>query len=329
MGAVYTEDCVSLNGIFGEAIEHAIYSDSSCYYLRRHEPAVGMQPGELSTYMDHPANRLKLQPDVAPHFSSLKICLVPEDAAIRQLCQVYSKNQGRFPANRVVLKPTVSDGAKCVLKPNAEFTTSIYLRHPVTGLVTLHRHPYPAFPTINVRSADTALLTLHAHEVMTSASKWPMLEPQLLAFSKIASKFIPTPYIPIFPFSGTAPTRPLLSALASSRKRQGTSDTVSSRPSKRPRRAAPRKTAPARPSPAGPATMPAWLPLSPLPLPEQQVIVMGEIQNTLAQTPTRPKRSRAPKPCPPPRTLPPRAAKAKAKETMAPPKSRARKGNRR
>lgn len=51
----------------------------------------------------------------------------------------------------------------------------IFLRHPITGIVTKHRHPYPTFPSIRLRTADPAFVTMRAFTQLSSSGPAPEL----------------------------------------------------------------------------------------------------------------------------------------------------------
>ncbi|KIY62748.1 hypothetical protein CYLTODRAFT_166458 [Cylindrobasidium torrendii FP15055 ss-10] len=57
---------------------------------------------------------------------------------------------------------TETGGLEFTLMDVRESSCPIFLRHPVTGTVTKHEHPYPASPSIRLRSADPAFIAVRA-----------------------------------------------------------------------------------------------------------------------------------------------------------------------
>lgn len=167
----------------------------------------------------------------------------------------------------------------------------IFLRHPITGIVTKHEHPYPAFPSIRLRTADPALVVMRASAQLSSSGSTPKLIQKSI---RALMSFLSKPPTGWFARSGHPDPKPPLTRV----------------PSANPAPPSAGRTRPAAPTRR---TADAALPLS---RKRQREAATSE------ESPP-PKRSRA-KPGIPLRRNPPRAAKTKGRENIAPPARRRR-----
>ncbi|KIY63171.1 hypothetical protein CYLTODRAFT_146597 [Cylindrobasidium torrendii FP15055 ss-10] len=100
-------------------------------------------------------------PDFAPGILHQNYTFIPPDDFIQTLHEVYLQNQPHQPKDRARVK-TGTGGLEFTLMDVRESSCPIFLRHPVTGTVTKHEHPYPALPSIRLRSADPAFIAVRA-----------------------------------------------------------------------------------------------------------------------------------------------------------------------
>ncbi|KIY67068.1 hypothetical protein CYLTODRAFT_454823 [Cylindrobasidium torrendii FP15055 ss-10] len=159
MPTPYTEDCISLTGVFREPIGYPIYTDHNP--LKPHASAVGMNAEELKLALFNQGNYVYLQADVYELFQGKYHAFIPPCDYILALMRLREQNEPQVEARaRVKMKSGLEYQFLCSEDWIAR--SPIFLRHPITGIVTKHEHPYPAFPRIKFRSADPAFLTFNA-----------------------------------------------------------------------------------------------------------------------------------------------------------------------
>ncbi|KIY63979.1 hypothetical protein CYLTODRAFT_425621 [Cylindrobasidium torrendii FP15055 ss-10] len=155
----YTEDCISLTGVFEEPFGHPIYTEHMETALRMHALATGMSDEEAIDALFKPGNYLYLQPDFGHELSRKEYAFIPPDRCIQLLTKTYRQNQ-RHPQKDRTRAETESGTLEYSLIDLSSSTCPIFLRHPATGIVTKHVHPYPAFPSIRLRSADPSFIAI-------------------------------------------------------------------------------------------------------------------------------------------------------------------------
>lgn len=199
----------------------------------------------------------------------------------------------------------------CTLKIQcAQFFEPLYIRNPSTGVITQHRHPYPAFPLITVRTADPVILTLNARDRLGAILWGPLYQQFIGATMKFA-------HLPWTGFPTDSPEPPL-SAVPSANT-YGHEHIATDAPLP-PARQIRRVLRIPRRKPLSPSQPIVAANLTPSPARKRK----AEPQTAAADSDAAsPKRRRV---CPVPRRiLPSRAAKTKAAENMAP-KPRSRRG---
>ncbi|KIY62402.1 hypothetical protein CYLTODRAFT_426949 [Cylindrobasidium torrendii FP15055 ss-10] len=138
-----------------------------------------MGTGELIKYMHAPGNYLYLQRDFGANFSSRGQAFVPLDETLQTILDTYCNNQQYPHEDRARIKVDINTLECTLVDTFLSVEQPIFLRHPITGIVTKHEHPYPAFPTIRLRTADPALIAATACLQLIARRKAPNLLQQL------------------------------------------------------------------------------------------------------------------------------------------------------
>ncbi|KIY61723.1 hypothetical protein CYLTODRAFT_427386 [Cylindrobasidium torrendii FP15055 ss-10] len=222
MATPYTEDCISFTGIFGEPVGFPIFTDPQNPFLRLHELGSGMKSGEIIKSLYEPGNYLYLQRDFGARAFFSGHAFVPLDETLQAMANIYQKNQQCLYEDRARIKINL-DALECTFVA-ATMSRPLFLRHPITGIITKHEHPYPAFPTIRLRTADPIMVASKAcYQLSTSLQKRPNLllqfedaqeyfyrNPPIRWFSRANRPVIPKP--PLIPAPPSATASSLLPA---------------------------------------------------------------------------------------------------------------------
>ncbi|KIY60895.1 hypothetical protein CYLTODRAFT_427751 [Cylindrobasidium torrendii FP15055 ss-10] len=173
MATPYTEDCISLTGVFGEPVGFPIHTNPLDAPLRLHELASGMKHGEMIKSLYGPGNYLYLQRDFGAKIFRREYAFVPVDGTLQEMIDIYRKNQQKLYEDRGRIKVN-SNTSECtfVIKSASQ---PLFLRHPMTGIITKHEPPYPAFPIIRLRAADPVMVAAKAYSQLISPLKRPKL----------------------------------------------------------------------------------------------------------------------------------------------------------
>ncbi|KIY64678.1 hypothetical protein CYLTODRAFT_457000 [Cylindrobasidium torrendii FP15055 ss-10] len=160
---IYTEDCLSTLPHFGAGQPCSLILKTDVILYRGHESASGMAPGELPASLKQPINTLHVQSGVAEHILSNTLSFRPSESALEILYQLFQDNlqkplEMRQRYNEVLALNSVSH----VVRPVRSFKGDLFLRHPVTGNVTMHQHPYTDLPHFRLRTAHPVMTSLHA-----------------------------------------------------------------------------------------------------------------------------------------------------------------------
>ncbi|KIY67928.1 hypothetical protein CYLTODRAFT_422132 [Cylindrobasidium torrendii FP15055 ss-10] len=175
MATPYTEDCISFNGVFEEPIGFPIITDHQSPFMRRHELGSGMKRGETTNSLYEPGNYLYLQRDFGARAFLNGHAFVPLNETLQAMADIYQKNQQCLYEDRARIK--INIGALECTFVAASTSRPLFLRHPITGIITKHEHPYPAFPTIRLRTADPIMVASKAcYQLSTSLKERRLLE---------------------------------------------------------------------------------------------------------------------------------------------------------
>ncbi|KIY62401.1 hypothetical protein CYLTODRAFT_177977 [Cylindrobasidium torrendii FP15055 ss-10] len=159
----YTEDCISLTGVFGEPVGFPMFRDPLDPSLRLHELGSGMKPGEMIKDLHGPGNYLYLQRDLGVKLYFQGFAFVPPDETLQSMSEIYRKNRQCLCEDRARVKVNVATlEYKFVAAPVFGVVKPVFLRHPITGKIIKHEYPYPAFPTIRLRTAEPILVVTKA-----------------------------------------------------------------------------------------------------------------------------------------------------------------------
>ncbi|KIY69611.1 hypothetical protein CYLTODRAFT_452482 [Cylindrobasidium torrendii FP15055 ss-10] len=138
------QDCVSLSPTFVEPVSIQVYSHTARTMRDDFEFYAGLLPGEFIRISKMPIDHISLQPSLAQAFSAFNIAFRPPDTERKRF------DSFQWPS---------ASGSSLLLAPKIRV---VYTRHPITGEVATHTHPFPHLPKFTISGAHPALLTLQA-----------------------------------------------------------------------------------------------------------------------------------------------------------------------
>ncbi|KIY64680.1 hypothetical protein CYLTODRAFT_492925 [Cylindrobasidium torrendii FP15055 ss-10] len=172
MPAIYTEDCISFSPVFEDISEQKLVEAEDTLAFRSHEGAAGMNIGEMFEKMDQPVNLLYLRSRrVHQAFEFSKMAFLPPPHTIATLQDLYHHNAKCSMSERKRFDeiPELHQDCEYVLDI-LRFCDDIFLRHPVTGEVTMHQFPYGDMPRFRLRTAHPSLASVAADRHLAG---WP------------------------------------------------------------------------------------------------------------------------------------------------------------
>ncbi|KIY64918.1 hypothetical protein CYLTODRAFT_424811 [Cylindrobasidium torrendii FP15055 ss-10] len=132
----FSSDTVPVPVVYSEGSVQDLESSGG---LRQHEFFRKLQRSQLNT--------LKVQPDVANLFGRAAVAFIPAERTLVDIFELYKKNhicpiseRKRFDEVPHLQTSTYT------LAVDPYFKRDLFSRHPLTGNVTRHRHPYTALP---------------------------------------------------------------------------------------------------------------------------------------------------------------------------------------
>ncbi|KIY61917.1 hypothetical protein CYLTODRAFT_494981 [Cylindrobasidium torrendii FP15055 ss-10] len=170
MPAIYTEDCISFSPFFPSASAEKIVHPGHILAFRSHEGAAGMKIGEMFEKMDQPINLLHLtSKPVAQAFALSALAFRPPPNTIALLQDLYRHNANCSMADRRRFDetPELRQDCEYALRILPRFQKDIFLKHPVTGKVTIHQHPYGDLPRFRLLTAHPSLVSVAAADQVT------------------------------------------------------------------------------------------------------------------------------------------------------------------
>ncbi|KIY64669.1 hypothetical protein CYLTODRAFT_492917 [Cylindrobasidium torrendii FP15055 ss-10] len=192
MEELYTEDCISATPLshLGTFKSFSMVKPSDKVFFRWHESACGMLPGKFDDSMKDPINTLLLDPQCLDYFSNLDMSFRPTISCLQVLYALYQFNAGCPPdARRHYSSVPMLYEASYTLQLKSKFKRTFYLRHPVSGIVTAYRYPYPKFPRFRLLTAHPVMSVIHAvfqamtlrssGDILAHMSQWQCLQERI------------------------------------------------------------------------------------------------------------------------------------------------------
>ncbi|KIY61050.1 hypothetical protein CYLTODRAFT_460179 [Cylindrobasidium torrendii FP15055 ss-10] len=163
MSAIYTENCISLSSFCPNTMSEQLVKSNDLLDFRTHEGAAGMDIGEMLEKMDQPINLPHLASErVARAFALAVLAFwrvrpTPSHFMISTSIMpivLYLRSERRRFDEMAELQQT------CEYAPPIlpEFQRDVFLKHPVTGAVTIHQHPYGDMPRFRLLTAHPSLV---------------------------------------------------------------------------------------------------------------------------------------------------------------------------
>ncbi|KIY61692.1 hypothetical protein CYLTODRAFT_459655 [Cylindrobasidium torrendii FP15055 ss-10] len=164
MPAIYTEDCISFSPSFGTNFTHKLVESYEILAFRTHEAAAGMDIDEMCMWVDHPKNILHVaSEEILRAFASSKMAFRPPPNIIALLHDLYEHNS-KCPMSERRRFDEIPELEDCdyILQILPRFRDDIFLKHPVTGQVTMHQFPYGDMPRFRLLTANSSLVSVAA-----------------------------------------------------------------------------------------------------------------------------------------------------------------------
>ncbi|KIY60588.1 hypothetical protein CYLTODRAFT_427821, partial [Cylindrobasidium torrendii FP15055 ss-10] len=119
----------------------------------------GTLPGEFVRISEKPINKMLLQPSIARLLNNSTGTFQPPDEVLQTSLDLYTKNsQCKLKLRQRFDSFQWPAASGCSLLVEDSIRT-IYTKHPLTGEVEVHKHPFPQLPLFNiVGEAHPALL---------------------------------------------------------------------------------------------------------------------------------------------------------------------------
>ncbi|KIY64620.1 hypothetical protein CYLTODRAFT_492950 [Cylindrobasidium torrendii FP15055 ss-10] len=164
---LYRPEDISFSPIFHEGEEMKLSQsaiaaeDLECYG--------GLFVGDSAKFLDSSINTIRVQPTMQWWFEYDMVGFVPDDAALREILDLYSRNSkcNIYKRQRFDQVPALYNPVRYSLVHalSQDFNRRIFTRHPITGVVTEHRFPYTTLPEFRL-TAHPCIAHLHAEYVM-------------------------------------------------------------------------------------------------------------------------------------------------------------------
>ncbi|KIY65541.1 hypothetical protein CYLTODRAFT_424259 [Cylindrobasidium torrendii FP15055 ss-10] len=170
MSMLYTEACISFSLSFPNASAEHLVEPNDLLDFRSHEGAAGMNIGEMLETMDQPINLLHLTSElVIEAFAFSDLAFRPAPNAIALLQELYEHNVKRPISERRRFDevPELQQNCEYTLQILPELQRDIFLKHPVTGAVTIHQHPYGDMPRFRLLTAHPSLVSVASARQIT------------------------------------------------------------------------------------------------------------------------------------------------------------------
>ncbi|KIY68926.1 hypothetical protein CYLTODRAFT_489346 [Cylindrobasidium torrendii FP15055 ss-10] len=149
---LYRPEDISLDGTFrGGVILPFFHSQNTM--IRKLEYCGGLEPNTIAQNAICRENVIAVRPSVEMSIKMGTLVFLPDSATLDRILTTTNHNLSCPPSERIGLRdiPEFSDCSyTLLLRPS--FKTILHLRHPKTGRITTHRHPYPALPQFTLPS---------------------------------------------------------------------------------------------------------------------------------------------------------------------------------
>ncbi|KIY64679.1 hypothetical protein CYLTODRAFT_425004 [Cylindrobasidium torrendii FP15055 ss-10] len=166
MSTIYTEDCISFSPLFGTTLFSKLIDPVDLHDARTHEAVAGMDVGEMNEKMGHPINFLHLASErIHQAFEYSEMAFLPPPHIIALLRELYlhNKNCSLSDRRRFDEIPELQQDCEYVLNILPAFRDDIFLKHPITGTVAIHKFPYGEMPRFRLRTAHSSLVSVAAY----------------------------------------------------------------------------------------------------------------------------------------------------------------------
>ncbi|KIY64776.1 hypothetical protein CYLTODRAFT_456898 [Cylindrobasidium torrendii FP15055 ss-10] len=167
MNTLHLEDQVSFNCYFDQTKAQMLHSSGTTIPLISHQVVSGLKPGELMKRKNDAWNNLNLQRNLASFFGSHTMAFRPSDTVLKNILSVYQHNTAcSLLEDRIRLDetPALRFPVDCSLEVDrSDHTAPIFTKHPRTGEITRHLHPYATLPRFKLPSTDPGLLGIAAY----------------------------------------------------------------------------------------------------------------------------------------------------------------------
>ncbi|KIY62884.1 hypothetical protein CYLTODRAFT_162081 [Cylindrobasidium torrendii FP15055 ss-10] len=159
MSLLYPQHCISLSSEFVEPSMTDVYSDAHYTLKSDFEFYAGTLPGEFVRISERLINKMLLQPSIARLLMMSNGTFQPPDPVLQTSLDLYTANslcklklRKRFDS----FQWPAAFGYSLLVDDRIK---TIYTKHPLTGQVAVHKHPFPQLPLFNiVGKAHPALL---------------------------------------------------------------------------------------------------------------------------------------------------------------------------
>ncbi|KIY64913.1 hypothetical protein CYLTODRAFT_424806 [Cylindrobasidium torrendii FP15055 ss-10] len=207
---LYRAEDVSLSDTFSSDVVQVQVAPPDGGCIRALESYGGLHQHELRKFRLSPLNNLQVQPGMAQLFQPVRIAFIPAEETLRKILELYKMN--RFcpiPERQRFDEVPHLQTSTYMLGVTPYFKRDLFTRHPLTGKVTRHRHPYTALPKFTL-PIHPCIAVLTASYLVGLCSDAPPVSETLLAIVRLYAFDMFWARIPKYPsaksVSGTSRT---------------------------------------------------------------------------------------------------------------------------
>ncbi|KIY64909.1 hypothetical protein CYLTODRAFT_456781 [Cylindrobasidium torrendii FP15055 ss-10] len=174
---LYRAEDLSLSDTFSSNVVQVpvAYQEGIC--IRALESYGGLHQHEFRKLRKSPLNILKVQPGVAKLFQPMRMAFIPAEDTLSNILKLYRTNQlcpilerKRFDKVPRLQTSTYTLGVA------SNFKDDLFTRHPLTGKVTRHRHPYTGLPKFTLPIHPCIAVTTASYLIKVSSDAPPVSE---------------------------------------------------------------------------------------------------------------------------------------------------------
>ncbi|KIY64910.1 hypothetical protein CYLTODRAFT_456782 [Cylindrobasidium torrendii FP15055 ss-10] len=182
---LYRAEDLSLSDTFSSELVQipVVYQEGTC--VRSLESYGGLHQHEFRKIRRSALNTLKVQPGLAQLFRPVHIAFIPAEETLSNILELYRTNQRCAVSERKRFDEVPHlKTSTYTLGIVSHFKRDLFTRHPLTGKITRHRHPYTALPKFTL-PIHPCIAVSTASYLISLCSDAPPISQNLLAIVRL------------------------------------------------------------------------------------------------------------------------------------------------